>query len=175
MTRYIVDQDHSSVGFMVRHAGIGKTRGNMTVFEGVIDVPNPDSWDGAQASGSIDAASVDTKSKQRDDHLRSADFFDVENFPKWKFHSTEVTGERENFKLTGDLEIHGVTKPITLDVTYLGSATDPFGAERIAFEAEGELSRKDYGLTWNAALETGGFLVGDKIKVNLEIEAVLEK
>lgn len=174
MAVYKVDADHSTVGFMVRHAGIGKTRGTMAVFEGTIEVPSDDSWESASTSGSIDAASVDTKSAKRDDHLRSPDFFDVEKYPKWTFQSTSVTGGKESFQVEGNLEIHGVTRPVTLDVTYLGAATDPFGLDRIAFEAETTINRKDYGLNWNAALEAGGILVGEKVKINLEIEAVKE-
>lgn len=174
MTKYVIDQSHSTVGFTVRHAGIGKTRGSFGVFEGAIEVPTEGTWDGASVSATIDAASVDTKNVDRDNHLRSADFFDVEQFPEWKFVSTGLTGDKEEFKLEGDLTIHGVTKPVTLDVDFEGSATDPFGAERIAFDAQTVIRRKDYGLTWNAALEAGGVLVGDKITVTLEIEAVKE-
>ncbi|MSS84447.1 YceI family protein [Actinomycetaceae bacterium WB03_NA08] len=172
MAVYVVDQSHSTVGFTVRHAGIGKTRGHFNVFEGTIDVPQADTWEGASAKGTIDATSVDTKNVDRDNHLRSADFFDVEQFPEWTFESTAVKGGREQFTLEGNLTIHGVTQPVSLDVSFEGEATDPFGAERIAFEATTTISRKSYGLTWNAALEAGGVLVGDKVAITLEIEAV---
>lgn len=172
MTRYIVDQSHSTVGFTVRHAGIGKTRGSFATFEGTIDVPSTDSWAGATATGTIDAASVDTKSPDRDAHLRSADFFDVENFPVWTFTTTSVEGDKEDFTLVGDLTIHGVTQPVSLAVTFEGEAVDPYGLSRVAFEAKTTISRKDFGLRWNAALEAGGVLVGDKITIVLEIEAV---
>ncbi len=172
MATYVVDPSHSTVGFTVRHAGIGKTRGTFGEFEGTVVVPDEGSWTGATASGTIQAASVDTRSQQRDDHLRSGDFFDVETFPVWTYQTTFVEGEDNDYKVTGDLTIHGVTLPVVIDVEYLGEATDPFGAQRIAFEGRTTISRKDYGLTWNAALEAGGVLVGDKITINLEIEAV---
>ncbi len=174
MVRYIVDQAHTTVGFVVRHAGIGKTRGTFTGFEGVIDIPNIETLEGASTRGTIDATSVDTRSADRDNHLRSADFFDVESFPTWTFESTALEGSPAEFEMTGNLTIHGITRPITLDVEFAGEATDPFGAQRVAFEATGTLSRKEYGLTWNAALEAGGVLVGDKITINLEVEAVRE-
>lgn len=174
MTRYIIDQAHTAVGFMVRHAGIGKTRGTFTAFEGVIDIPDLTTLEGASTQGTIEATSVDTRNADRDNHLRSADFFDVENFPTWTFQSTSLEGTPAEFTMTGDITIHGITRPVTLDVEFLGEAVDPFGAARIAFEATGTISRKDFGLTWNAMLEAGGVLVGDKITLTLEVEAVKE-
>ena len=172
MTTYVVDPSHSTVGFTVRHAGIGKTRGVFDVFGGEVKIPDEGPWTGATAEGTIDAASINTRSDARDEHLRGADFFDVEQFPTWDFHTTKVEGGGEDFKVTGDLTIHGITQPVVIDVEFLGAATDPFGAERIAFEGKTKISRKDFGLTWNAALEAGGVLVGDKVTINLEIEAV---
>lgn len=171
MTHYVVDAAHSTVGFTVRHAGIGKTRGHFGEFEGTIDLPHDNSVEGASTQGTIQAASVNTNNNDRDNHLRSADFFDVEKFPTWDFESTGTSGSLEDFKLHGDLTIHGVTQPVVLDVSFEGAATDPFGVERIAFEATTTIRRKDFGLTWNAVMEAGGVLVSDKINISLEIEA----
>ena len=121
----------------------------------------------------IKAASVDTSEKDRDTHLRSADFFDVEKFGDLTFTSTRITRKGgENFEVAGNLTIHGVTKPVVLATTFLGKAKDPWGNERVAFEAETTINRKDFGLLWNAALETGGFLVGDDVKISLSVQAV---
>lgn len=175
MTTFVIDADHSNVGFTVRHAGIGKTRGKFTDFEASIEVADVNSPAGSTAQAVIKAASINTNNSSRDDHLRSADFFDVEKYPELTFKSTAVSGTKEKFTLTGDLTIHGVTKSVTLDVEFLGEATDPFGNDRAAFEANTVISRKDFGLTWNAALEAGGVLVGDKITITLDIEAIKQK
>lgn len=171
-TTYVVDATHSTIGFVVRHAGIGKTRGKFNEFESTVVIPDLETPAGATATATIKVASIDTGNSSRDDHLRSGDFFDVEQFPEITFTATGVSGSKENFTLEGDLTIHGVTKSVALDVEFLGTATDPFGAERIAFEATTSISRKEFGLTWNAALEAGGVLVGDKINITLEIEAI---
>jgi polyisoprenoid-binding protein YceI len=121
----------------------------------------------------ITAASIDTSERDRDTHLRSADFFDVEKYPTLTFTLRSITRkEAVGFDLAGDLTIHGVTQPVTFDVNFLGKAKDPWGNERIAFEADATVNRKDYGLHWNAALETGGFLVGDEVKISLSVQAV---
>ncbi len=172
MTTYVIDQAHTVVGFTVRHGGISKVRGSMKEFEGTIEVPNADSWDGSSVNVTIQAASVDTGQQKRDDHLRSADFFDVEKFPTWTFKSTEVSGGKEDFKVVGDLTIHGVTKSVTLDTAYLGSAKMPTGGESIGFEASTTILRKDFGLTWNAMMEAGGLLVSDKVTINLDVQAM---
>ncbi len=172
MSKYLVDASHSTVGFTVRHAGIGKTRGHFEDFVGEINMPNENSIEGATATGTIVAGSVNTKSEDRDNHLRSADFFDVEQFPTWSFETTAVEGTLEEFTLSGNLTIHGVTQPVELATTFEGAATDPFGLERIAFEATTTISRKAFGLTWNSVMEAGGVLVGDKIAITLEIEAI---
>ena len=166
MVRYIVDQAHTTVGFVVRHAGIGKTRGTFTGFEGVIDIPNIETLEGASTRGTIDATSVDTRSADRDNHLRSADFFDSETYPEMTFVSTSFDGST----LVGDLTIKGITKPVTLDVEFNGVATDPWGNDKAGFEAKGELNRTDWGLTWNAALEKGGVLVSEKITLVIDVE-----
>lgn len=172
MTTYVIDADHSTLGFTIRHAGIGKTRGQFDEFNGTIEVADDSTPTGSTASATIKAASVNTRNNDRDNHLRSADFFDVETYPEWTFATTGVSGAKESFTLTGDLTIHGVTKSVDLEVEFLGAATDPFGNDRAAFEASTVISRKDFGLTWNAALEAGGVLVGDKVTITLEIEAI---
>lgn len=171
MTTYVIDAAHSTLGFTVRHAGIGKTRGQLDEFSGTIEVADESTPVGSTASATIKAASVNTRNEDRDNHLRSADFFDVEQFPEWTFVTTNAAGSKDSFTLTGDLTIHGVTKSVDIDTEFLGTATDPFGADRAAFEGTTTISRKDFGLTWNAALEAGGVLVGDKIAITLEIEA----
>lgn len=172
MSTYVIDADHSTLGFTIRHAGIGKTRGQFDEFNGTIEVADDSTPTGSTASATIKAASVNTRNNDRDNHLRSADFFDVETYPEWTFATTGVSGSKESFTLTGDLTIHGVTKSVDLEVEFLGAATDPFGNDRAAFEASTVISRKDFGLTWNAALEAGGVLVGDKVTITLEIEAI---
>ena len=172
MTTYLIDADHSTLGFTIRHAGIGKTRGQFDEFSGSIEVADDSTPTGSTASATIKAASINTRNNDRDNHLRSADFFDVETYPEWTFVTTGVSGSKEAFTLTGDLTIHGVTKSVDLDVEFLGAATDPFGNDRAGFEAKTTISRKEFGLTWNAALEAGGVLVGDKVTISLEIEAI---
>ena len=119
-------------------------------------------------------ASIDSRSEQRDGHLRSADFLDVETYPEVTFRSTRVVGSKDSFKLTGDLTIRGVTRPITLDVTFEGTGKDPWGGTRSSFSASGKFDRRDYGLTWNVALETGGILVSNEVKIQIEAQAVLQ-
>lgn len=167
---YAIDPSHSEVGFTVRHAGISKVRGSFEKFEGALTVA--ENLLDSRAEVAIDAASINTRDANRDNHLRSADFWDAENKPTWTFVSTGVTGDHENFTLVGELTINGVTKPVELDVEYNGHVVDAFGTPRMGFSASTELSRKEFGLTWNAAMETGGFLVGDKVKIALEIAAV---
>lgn len=172
MTTYAIDAAHSTLGFTIRHAGIGKTRGAFADFAGTIEVADETTPVGSSVTATIKAASIDTRNNDRDNHLRSADFFDVEQFPEWTFRSTGVSGTNEDFTITGDLTIHGVTKSVELKAEFTGTATDPFGNARAGFEATATISRKEFGLTWNAALEAGGVLVGDKVAISLEIEAV---
>jgi len=170
-TIYAIDKAHSEVTFQVRHL-LTKVRGRFSEFEGTIeyDAQNPER---SSVSVTIQAASVDTSEKDRDTHLRSADFFEVEKFPTLTFTSTRITRKSdEQFEVVGDLTIRGVTRPVPIAATYLGKAKDPWGNERIAFEAETTINRKDFGLAWNAALETGGFLVGDEVKIGLSIQGV---
>ncbi len=170
-TTYSIDKAHSEATFQVRHL-LTKVRGRFSDFDGTIDYDeeNPER---SSVSVTVQAASIDTNERDRDTHLRSADFFDVEGFPTLTFRSGAITRKGSNeFKVAGDLTIHGVTLPVSLDLTFLGKAKDPWGNERIAFEAEATINRKDYGLNWNAALETGGFLVGDEVKISLSVQAV---
>jgi polyisoprenoid-binding protein YceI len=171
MRTYKIDKSHSEAIFQVRHL-VTKVRGRFTDFEGAIefDEANPEH---SSVQFTIAATSIDTAEPDRDKHLRSADFFDVETFPQITFRSKTITKRgTESFDVTGDLTMHGVTREVVLPVAHLGKAKDPWGNERLGFEAETTLNRKDYGLTWNAALETGGFLVGDDVKVSLQIQAV---
>lgn len=170
---FTIDKAHSEAVFQVRYL-VTKVRGRFSDFEGMIlyheAIPELSS-----VQFTVQAASIDTNEKDRDGHLRSADFFDVEKHPTLTFRSTRILKRSEaSFDVGGDLTIHGVTKLITLPVTYLGKAKDPWGNERIGFEADTTLNRKDFGLTWNAALETGGFLVGDDVNVALSIQAIAQ-
>ena len=170
-TTYNIDKAHSEVTFQVRHL-LTKVRGRFSDFAGTIqyDEARPEN---SVVEFTIQATSIDTSEKDRDTHLRSADFFEVEKFQTLTFQSHSIARKGTNqFNLTGDLTMHGVTRPVSLDVEFLGKAKDPWGNERIAFEAETTVNRKDYGLHWNAALETGGFLVGDEVKISLSIQAV---
>jgi polyisoprenoid-binding protein YceI len=170
-TTYSIDKAHSEVTFQVRHL-LTKVRGRFADFNGTIeyDEQNPER---SQVNVEVQAASVDTNERDRDGHLRSAEFFDVEKIPTLTFRSTSIQRSAEDaFAVTGDLTIHGITRPVRFDVLLLGKAKDPWGNERIAFEAETTVNRKDFGLTWNAPIETGGFLVGDDVKISLSVQAI---
>lgn len=165
---WTIDVSHSSANFKVKHLGLGRTRGRFTRFEGAVEVAeNPIE---STVTVTIDAASVDTHDDGRDEHLRSADFFDVPNHPSITFRSTGVRGSGDSWKLDGELTIAGVTRPVRLDVGYEGVTTDPWGGTRAGFTATTEVNREDFGLTWNAALEAGGFLVGKNVAIELEVE-----
>ncbi len=167
---WVIDASHSEAGFTTRHAGIAKVRGSVAITEGTIVVG--DDLATSSVTAVLDPATIDTRDANRDGHLRSADFFDTENFPTWTFVSTSVAAKGGDYVVTGDLTIHGVTRTVELDLEFNGTATDPFGNARAGFSAATKISRKDFGLTWNAALETGGFLVSDDVKVALEISAI---
>jgi polyisoprenoid-binding protein YceI len=165
-----VDKAHSEVVFQVRHL-ITKVRGRFTEFGGTIDFDSEHPAN-SKVDFVIQAASIDTAESNRDVHLRSEDFFASETYPTLTFTSTKITPRAADiYDVEGDLTIRGVTKRVVLPVTHLGTAKDPWGNEKIAFEGEVTINRKDYGLNWNAALETGGFLVGDEVKVSLQIQA----
>ncbi|MFE1579773.1 YceI family protein [Streptomyces fradiae] len=169
---YTIDTAHSTLGFTARHAMITNVRGAFTDYEGTLVL---DGSDPAASAASLDIrmASVDTGSADRDGHLRGADFFDAERFPLMAFRSTsaEALGGSE-YRIHGDLTIKGTTRPVAIDLEFNGAAKDPFGNERVGFEGRAEILRSDWGLTWNAALETGGVLVSDKIKLTFEISAI---
>ncbi|MEI6108707.1 MAG: YceI family protein [Actinomycetes bacterium] len=167
---WVIDPSHSRLGFETRHAVVTKVRGHFTDFEGTIVI----GADAASSSATVTAKldSIDTGSADRDGHLKSADFFDTEATNELKFVSTEIKSAGDEFIVTGDLTIKGVTKSIDIKVEATGTATDPYGNARAGFEGTGELSRKDFGLTWNVALETGGFLVSDNVKLQLDISAI---
>jgi len=165
-----IDKTHSEATFQVRHL-VTKVRGRFTDLGGSIafDEASPEA---SAVTFTIQAASIDTGTPDRDAHLRSEDFFHVEQYPAITFVSTAIRARGGNeFDVTGDLTMRGVTKRITLPVSYLGTARDPWGKEKIGFETETTINRKDYGLVWNAALETGGFLVGDDVKISVSIQA----
>jgi polyisoprenoid-binding protein YceI len=169
--RWNIDPSHSGIHFTVRHLVISKVRGAFTKYLGSVefDEQNPAA---SQVSVRVDAASIDTREEKRDAHLRSPDFFDVEKFPELTFLSTKVEKSADGYRVTGDLTIHGVTRPVVLEAELLGRSKDPWGNERIGFAAQTSVNRKDFGLTWNQALETGGVLVGEKIEIALDIQAV---
>lgn len=161
---WTIDPTHSEVGFVARHLMVTKVRGAFADVAGTVEVA--EQLADSVATVTIQTASVATGTADRDAHLRSADFFDVETFPEMTFVSTSFDGST----LVGDLTIKGVTKPVTLDVDFNGVATDPWGNEKAGFEAKGELNRTDWGLTWNAALEKGGVLVSEKITLVLDVQ-----
>ncbi|MFE5810905.1 YceI family protein [Streptomyces sp. NPDC056491] len=169
---YVVDPAHSSIGFTVRHAMVTNVRGAFAEHEGTLHL---DGSDPARSTASIDVkiASVDTGIADRDGHLRSGDFFDAETFPLMTFRSTTAAAlGGDLYRITGDLTIKDVTRPLSIDLEFNGSATDPYGNERAGFEGSAEILRSDWGLTWNAALETGGVMVSDKVKLTFDISAI---
>ena len=161
---WTLDPAHTSAAFTVRHAGISKARGQFTDVEGELVVA--EGGEDLAFTATLKTESVSTSNPDRDAHLKSADFFDVENNPTITFRSTELKGDT----LHGELTINGTTKPVELDFTYEGAATDPFGVYRAGFTGETKISRKEFGLTWNAALEAGGVLVSDEVKILIEAE-----
>jgi polyisoprenoid-binding protein YceI len=167
---YVIDAAHTSVEFVARHMMVSKVRGRFGSFSGTVtigDVP-----EASRVEVTIDPASVSTGNPDRDAHLMSPDFFEVETYPSWEFRSTKVEHERgDHWKVTGDLTLHGVTKPVVLDVEFAGASRTPWGTNAIGFTASTEVDREDFGLTWNAALETGGVVVSKKVRIELEVEA----
>jgi polyisoprenoid-binding protein YceI len=167
---WTVDLSHSSVNFKVRHLGLAKTRGRFAGFEGTVEIgERPED---TTVAVTIDAASVETHDTTRDEHLRSADFFDVANHPHLTFRSTGVRGAGSGWVLDGELTIVGITKPVSLDVEFDGVAGDPWGGSRAGFTAKAKLNREDWGLTWNAALEAGGFVIGKTVTLELDVELI---
>ncbi|MEB2310874.1 MAG: YceI family protein [Sorangiineae bacterium] len=169
------DHAHSSVNFWVRHLMVSKVRGRFATWDGTLSF-DPDDLTTAKLEVTIDAGSIETREEKRDAHLRSPDFLDAEKFPKLTFKSSKIEKKSgDKYALSGDLTIRGVTKPVTLDVEYSGTVTDPWGGSRAGFSASTSLNRRDFGLEWNQALEAGGVLVGDKVNLDLEIEVMKQK
>lgn len=168
---YEIDRDHSSVTFSIKHMVISNVKGRFDNFSGHFSFEENKSalW---KAVASIDAASINTGNKKRDDHLRNPDFFNVKQFPKITFESTEVKQLRGENKLLGNLTMHGVTKPVEMDLTYGGATKDPMGNSRVAFAAKTKISRKDFGITYNKVLEAGGLALGEDVTVEIEIEGI---
>lgn len=170
-TVWKLDPSHTTVEFSAKHLMISTVKGRITDIEGTIYADENDPRN-SSVEATLQAGSIDTRTEQRDNHLRSADFLHVEQFPAITFKSTRIEGNKEEFKLTGDLTIRGVTKPVTLNVTFEGETRDPWGGERIGFSASGKIDRREFGLTWNQLLETGGAVVGNEIKLTIEVEAI---
>ncbi len=168
---FTVDPVHSNVEFVVRHLMISKVRGRFGGVTGSIRM-DPGNDVPAAVHVKIDASSIDTRESARDTHLRSADFFDVEKFSFLEYRSTKIVGTPESFEIHGDLTMHGVTRPVVLQAEFEGSGKDPWGGTRRGYSAHAKLSRKDFGLVWNQALEAGGVAVGDEIRIEINVEAV---
>lgn len=166
-----VDKVHSVIGFTVKHMMISNVKGSFDEFEGTVEA-DPNDLADASIDVKIEATSINTKKKERDNHLRSADFFDVETYPYLTFEATDIKEtSKDRYDVTGDFTIRGTTKSVTFDVMFEGMATDPMSGEEAAgFTGSTVISREDFGLTWNAALETGGVVVGDEVKINIEIQ-----
>lgn len=167
---YDIDASHSVVEFVVRHLGLAKVRGRFNEFAGTIVVA--ENIEDSRVDVVIQSATIDTRDAGRDEHLRSPDFLDAPNHPTVEFHSTEVRREGGDWVVAGDLTVAGQSRPVTLAVDFEGSVTDPWGGARVGFAAETKINREDFGLTWNQALETGGWLVGKDVKIELGVEAV---
>jgi polyisoprenoid-binding protein YceI len=166
------DLSHSSVQFHVRHLMVSKVHGRFHKWSGTLEI-DPADLTRSHIEVAVDAASIDTQEPKRDDHLRSPDFFDVASFPQLTFKSTAIEQRAPgDYAVTGDLTIHGITRSVKLSVEGGETVKDPWGGIRTGFSAKTTISRKDFGLTWNVALETGGFVVGDKVEITLEIEAI---
>lgn len=170
---YTLDQSHTHVGFLVRHMAVSKVRGRFTTFEGTLVVAEDPTQSSVKVT--IDANSIDTRDETRDNHLRTNDFFDVENHPTWTFESTGVRPAGGGaWKVDGDLTIRGTTRPVTLDASLEGVVKDPYGNHRAGFSAKTEIDRDDFGVSFGAVMEAGGLVVAKKVTIELEAEAVLQ-
>jgi polyisoprenoid-binding protein YceI len=164
---YAIDASHSNVEFAVKHMMITTVKGRFADVQGTVEIPQSGQ---PKVDVTIGAASIDTRVEARDNHLRSPDFFDVEQFPTLRFVGTAAERTGDGYRLSGDLTIRGVTKPVTLTVTEEGAGVDPWGNQKAAFSATGKINRTDFGLTWNAALETGGVLVSEDVKLSFDVQ-----
>lgn len=169
---WTIDPSHSEVSFSVRHLMVAKVRGTFETFEGTLTIAEDPLASSVEAS--IDLASINTRDEQRDGHLRSPDFFETETYPTMTFRSTSVTADGDDFKVIGDLTLKGTTRQVELDLEFNGVHPDPWGGTRAGFSAETEISRKDFGVDFEVPMDGPGVVVGDKIKVMLEIEAALQ-
>jgi polyisoprenoid-binding protein YceI len=165
-----IDPIHSSVNFMVRHLMVSKVRGKFGAFTGTVTIDQ--NRLASAVTASVDMVSVSTGDDGRDAHLRNNDFFDIEKFPTMTFTSTSVRADGKDYVLVGDLTIKDVTKQVEFQLEFDGVSPDPWGGTRAGFSAEGEIDRRDFGLEWNMALDTGGLMVGEKVKISLDIQAV---
>lgn len=170
MTKWQVDHTHSAVGFTVKHMMVSKVKGQFEQYDATIEADNLEDLTTANITFAIDTASIQTKSEDRDNHLRSEDFFDAANYPQMVFKSTSITGDGEDYEITGDLTIKDVTKPVTFKVEYNGKGTNPWGVDVYGFEASTKINREEFGLTWNSTLETGGVLVSKDVKISLDLQ-----
>jgi polyisoprenoid-binding protein YceI len=166
-----IDTSHSAIHFWVRHLVISKVHGRFAKWSGAVQLDEQD-LASSRVEVKIDAASIDTQVADRDAHLRSADFLDAANHPELTFASKRIEKQGDGYRVVGDLTIRGVTREVALDAEFAGLAKDPWGNQRAGFSARTSLDRRDYGLVWNAALETGGVLVGEKVEISIELEAV---
>lgn len=168
--KYEIDSSHSNVAFKIKHLTISNVSGKFAEFSGTYNF-DPAQMDKSNVEAEITVASITTNQQKRDDHLRSEDFFDAQKFPKITYKSKSVTKTGEKtFKVEGDLTIHGITKSVPLEVTFEGAAKDPWGNDRTGFSAVAHINRKDFGMTWNKLIETGGLVVGEDVTINLEVE-----
>jgi polyisoprenoid-binding protein YceI len=168
---WTIDPSHSEVGFTVRHLMVSKVKGNFETFEGTITIAEDPL--ASSVTAEVDLGSINTRDAQRDAHLRSADFFETDTYPKLTFTSTSVEPAGSDYKVTGDLTIKGVTRSVVLDLEFNGVHPDPWGGTRSGFSATTEISRKDFGIDFEIPMDGGGVVVGDKVKIGLEVEAVL--
>jgi polyisoprenoid-binding protein YceI len=168
---WTIDPSHTVVGFTARHLVAAKVRGTFKTFSGKVEIA--DSPENSSVTVSIDAASIDTGVADRDAHLRSPDFLDIEKFPTLEFASNNVRRTGSGYEVEGELSIRGVSRPVTLQMDYLGVVADPWGNEKAMFSASTEIEREEWGLTWNQALEAGGWLVGKTVAIELEVQAGL--
>jgi polyisoprenoid-binding protein YceI len=172
MTQWNIDASHSTLQFSVRHMVISKVRGAFKSYSGVLQLDDAADFAPRKVSVVVDAASIDTAEPKRDEHLKSSDFLDVATWPTFRFESRAIERSGQRYRIEGDLTIHGVTRPVTLDAEFQGQGKDPWGGQRAAFSAKTSIDRGDFGLTWNQVLEAGGVLVGTKIDIEIEVQAV---
>jgi len=171
MATYKIDPAHTEINFKIKHLMITNVTGSFTKFDGTMESEKDDFTD-AKIHFEADTDSITTHNEQRDTHLKSADFFDAAQFPKVTFDSTSIEKKGDDYKLTGNLTMHGITKPVILDVELGGVNTDPWGQSKAGFEITGKINRKDFGLIWNTPLETGGLMLGDEVKIQIGVQLI---